>query len=132
MSVRVQWDTSHKDIIHYFFDSAWSWAEFYDAFHYAHGEINAASRPIAVILSGPDSMALPPNMLTNAVKVIKQKRSKNTAALIFVTRNLFVRTMLRAVRQLSSTDLRTADTLDDARTIAVQVLDGSSESIQQT
>ena len=128
MSVQIQWDETHSDILHYFFSSRWTWDEFYPAFHTAHSEINQANRPIGVILSGPADMLLPPNMLTNAAKVVKHKRSKNTAVLVFVTQSMFVRTMLRAISRLSSTEFRTADTLDEARKVALAVVAAAKNS----
>jgi hypothetical protein len=128
MSVQIQWDDSHKDILHYHFSSRWTWDEFFPAFQTAHSEINQANRPIGVILSGPADMILPPNMLSNAAKVVKHKRSKNTAVLVFVTPSMFVRTMLRAISRLSSTEFRSADTLDDARNIALQMVAAAKNS----
>jgi hypothetical protein len=74
MGVRAVWDEQQSCIMHYYFDARWTWDDVYLAFNEAHAQIEEKAKPIGVILSGPDNMLIPPNMLTHMRKLMGNKK----------------------------------------------------------
>lgn len=122
MGVRIEWDEQQENIMHYYFDSRWTWDDAYRAFDVAHAMIEERAKPIGVILSGPDNMLVPPNMLTHTRKLMGSKKSKHSKLIIFVTNNMFIRTMANILTKIITTELHTAYDMDSAKALIVSRL----------
>jgi hypothetical protein len=125
MGVRVMWDEQQENIIHYNFDALWTWDDVYIAFDEAHSMIEERAKPLGVILSGPDNMLVPPNMLTHTRKLMGSKKSKHTKLIVFVTNNMFIRTMANILTKIISTELHTAYDMESAKSLVVSRLQAS-------
>src|SRR5688500_17990916 len=123
MGVRVAWDEQQESIMHYYFDLTWTWDDVYNAFDVAHSMIEERGKPIGVILSGPHNTQLPPNMLTHSRKLISSKKSKHTKLIIFVTTNMFIRTMANVLTKIVTNELHTAYDMESAKTLILSRLE---------
>jgi hypothetical protein len=122
MGVRVMWDEQQDSVIHYYFDALWTWDDVYLAFDEAHAMIEERAKPLGVILSGHDNMLVPPNMLTHTRKLMGSKKSKHTKLIIFVTNNMFIRTMANILTKIITTELHTAYDMESAKSLVLSRL----------
>lgn len=123
MAVRVAWDEQQETIFHYYFDERWTWDDAYNAFDIAHKLIEEKAKPIGVILSGPNNMLVPPNLLTHSKKLMTSKKSKHTKLIVLVTTNMFLRTMANILTKIIPTELHTAYDMESAKTLIVSRLE---------
>ena len=130
VTVRVAWDEQADNVLHYYFESRWNWDDAYQAYHQAHSLIEAKSKPIGVVLSGPDNMILPPNLLTHTRKLMTSKKSQHTKLIVFVSNSLFVRTMANILTKLVTTELHTTTDLDAARKLVSKRLEAASGKLE--
>jgi hypothetical protein len=127
MGVRIEWDEQEENIMHYYFDARWTWDDVYHAFDEAHAMIEERAKPIGVILSGPDNMLVPPNMLTHTRKLMGSKKSKHSKLIIFVTTNMFIRTMANILTKIITTELHTAYDMDSAKALIASRLQAMAD-----
>jgi hypothetical protein len=123
MAIEVAWDAEQENIFHYYFDGRWTWEDVYNAFDKAHALIEEKAQPIGVILSGPNNMIVPPNLLTHSKKLMTTKKSKHTKLIILVTNNMFLRTMANVLTKIISTELHTAYDMESAKTLILSRLE---------
>lgn len=124
MAVQVSWDNDDKTIIHYQFDTDWTWDEFFVAKARAQALISSVSHKVGVILETQHDGIIPYNLLANARNGLRTKHP-NTAIVVIVVTRPFIRTMIgtiRALSPLSHVHIERASTLDEARPMILDYL----------
>lgn len=119
MPVHIAWEDERKRIIRYSPDESWTWDEFFAAKERANDLMDTVSHKLGVIIDAPPTAVLPPNLLANARKALRNKHP-NTVVIVIVAARPLIRTMIHTIRgiaRLSSTRVELADNLDEARAI---------------
>ncbi len=124
MGIRVQWDDPSKRMIRFDFDEQWTWEDFFRAKKESYNLIDSVGRKVAVIMVAPQTMNLPPNMLTHGLSALRSKHI-NTHVVIFVITTSFLRAMITTmtkVSRLAQSSTSVVSTLDEARALAAKRL----------
>lgn len=124
MGIEIVWDNDEKTILRYIFDTHWTWDDFYTAKAEAYRQIDTVPHKVGVIFDAPEKITLPANMITHSKSAVS-KTHDNTAIVVVVVTNLYLRTMLTLVMKLSkkaAETMRLVSSLDEARTLVYQIL----------
>jgi len=124
MGIKIAWDNEEKTALLYIFDTHWTWDDFYAAKAQAYGQIDTVQHKVGVIFDAPEKITLPANMITHSKSAVS-KTHANTAVVVVVVRNLYLRTMLSMVMKLSkkaAETLRLVSSLDEARALVAEKL----------
>ncbi len=124
MGIQIVWDNDEKTILRYIFDTHWTWDDFYAAKAEAYSQIDTVPHKVGVIFDAPEKITLPANMITHNKSAVS-KTHANTAIVVVVVTNLYLRTMLTMVMKLSkkaADTLRLVSSLDEARALCHEIL----------
>ena len=124
MSIAVAWDNDEHTIVRYRFDQRWTWDEFTAAKKQAVSLIDTVSHKVGIIMDAPSDVELPASMLTNARNALGKKH-RNTAVIVIVPTNAFMRLMLNTLVMVSGTAgsaIQVANNLDEARALVAKQL----------
>jgi hypothetical protein len=124
MAIKVMWDDTAQRIVRYDFDEQWTWEDFFAAKKQAYRMIDEVARKVAVIMTTPTNVALPPNMLTHGLSALRNKHP-NTLVVAFVITKPFLRAMLTTmskVSRLAESSTVVVSTLDEARALVAKRL----------
>jgi hypothetical protein len=118
-SIAITWDNDEHTIVRYCFDKRWTWNEFSNAKEQAVSLIASVPYKVGVIMDAPSDIELPPNMLTHSRNALGKKHP-NTAVIVFVSTNPFMRLVvntLSIISGASGSTIQIANNLDEAHSM---------------
>lgn len=124
MSIAVSWDNDEHTVVRYRFEKRWTWDEFSAAKNEAVSMIDTVTHKVGIIMDAPSDVELPASMLTNARNALGKKHP-NTAVIVIVPTNAFMRLMLNTLVIVSGTagnTIQVANNLDEARALVAKQL----------
>jgi hypothetical protein len=92
VTIEVGWLDQHQTIMHYRFDGAWGWNDFYPAYNRAVAMEKAAGHRVDVILDVRDGGRMPADLLPH-IKQITDQRPANLGLVVVVTQSATARTL---------------------------------------
>ncbi len=122
MTITVQWDDDTQTVLHYMFESPWTWEEYRAALQQAWDMANAVDHPTDTITDMSDSRLLPDNLFRN-VRQSMVEIPESTETVVLVGGGLIVEMMLGVVRRLYRSHTQkffTVRTVDEARALIRQ------------
>lgn len=126
MGITVQWDDDSHTILRYTYALRWTWAEYEGVVAKARELVNAEAQPdrvVDVIADFSQSSILPDHALANFRRSLQSQNAIAFGITVLVTRNQFLRAMVEVfgrLNQQASRKLRTANNLDEARSLIVE------------
>ncbi|HRF94297.1 MAG TPA: hypothetical protein PLZ51_03840 [Aggregatilineales bacterium] len=124
MRISVVWDDEDCTILRYTYAQNWTWGDYETAIQHAYTLKTEANIPIVdVIADFSESGVIPKNMISNFQKSLNRPQSIEFGVTVLVTNSLFLLRMIEVYRKINrqgAKKIRTAKTLDEARTMIAQ------------
>lgn len=84
MPIKVEWVNQQRTIIHYNVIGNWTWDDYKAANAITDDMVKSVDHPVALICDFSFSTAIPPRMLSNIGRSLRQKRSPNVSHIVTV------------------------------------------------
>jgi hypothetical protein len=84
MPIKVEWVNQQRTIIHYNIIGNWTWDDYDAANAITEDMIKSVDHQVALICDLSSSTAIPPRVLSNVGRSLRQKRSPNISHIVTV------------------------------------------------
>jgi hypothetical protein len=84
MPIKVEWVNQQRTIIHYNVIGNWTWDDYDAANRIAADMVKSVDHQVAIICDLSSSTAIPPRVLSNVGRSLRQKRSANISHIVTV------------------------------------------------
>jgi hypothetical protein len=117
MPIKVEWVNQQHTIIHYNIIGNWTWDDYDAANAIATDMVKSVDHKVAIICDFSSSTAIPPRVLSNIGRSLRQKRSPNVSHIVTVGVSGLLRNLTDVLRTLypaATADIIHAHTIDHA------------------
>ncbi len=117
MSIAVEWDDEERTILHYTFESPWTWEEYHAAIARAWEMAAEVDHPTDTITDMRNSRLLPDNVFRH-VRQSMVEIPESTRTVVIVGAGMLVQALLNILRRVYRNQdglFFTAETLEEAR-----------------
>lgn len=123
MGITIAWDNEDRTILRFVFDKRWTWDDVANAKRESDAALDSVPHlAVAIIYDAPPDVRLPPDMLTNARRVLSSNHPK-AVLLVFVLTNTMARIMINTLARISGSvgaRIRVVDSVDEARQLIIK------------
>lgn len=99
MSVTVRWDNHERTILRYFFEGDWTIEDYYQKLEHGRTMMKGVSHPVCILNDMRRATNYPPNFVTHARTIIKN-RPHNTGLAVFLANSAFFNALYRILSQV--------------------------------
>jgi hypothetical protein len=123
MGITVIWDNEEHTILRFIFEKHWTWEEVARVKIECDTALNSVSHTsVAIIYDAPPDVTLPPDMLSNARRLLSSNHPKANL-LVFVLTNMLARMMINTLARISGSigaRMYVVDSVDEARQLIIK------------
>jgi hypothetical protein len=117
MPITVQWANAERTVVLYRVFEQWTWDEFHAANRLSNDLFGSVDHPVDLICDFSESQSIPPRVLSNIGRALRQKRPSNLRQIVAVGITGLLRNLADVLRTLypnATANVIDAHTLDHA------------------